>query len=99
MDCLGKRLAEEGISKRASDLIVSSRREGTLSTYSSAWNKWVSWCVEQNVDPVQCNVSCILDFLALLFESGCECRTICTHRSAISALHNNIEVRRVEEHP
>ena len=50
--CLRKRLAEEGISERASDLIVSSRREGTLSTYSSTWNKWVSWCVEQNVDPV-----------------------------------------------
>ena len=29
-------LAEEGISERASHLIVSSRREGTLSTYSLA---------------------------------------------------------------
>ena len=42
--CLRKRLTEEGISERASDLIVSSRREGTPSTYLSAWNKWVSWC-------------------------------------------------------
>ena len=62
--CLRKRLAEEEISERVSDLIVSSRREGTLSTYSSAWNKWVSWCVEQNVGPVRCNVNWILDFLA-----------------------------------
>ena len=44
--CLRKRLPEEGISERASDLIISSRREGILSTYSWAWNKWVSWCVE-----------------------------------------------------
>ena len=97
--CLRKRLAEEGISERASDLIVSSRSEGTLSTYSSTWNKWVSWCVEQNVDPVQCNVNWILDFLAFMFESGYEYRTICKHRSAVSALHNNIEGRPVEEHP
>ena len=48
--CLRKRLKEEGISERASDLIVSSRREGTLSAYSPAWNKLVRWCVEQNFD-------------------------------------------------
>ena len=41
----------------------------------------------------------ILDFLAVLFESGYEYRTICTHRSAISTLHNNTEGRPVGEHP
>ena len=97
--CLTKSLAEEGISERASDFIVSSRREGTLSTYSSTWNKWVSWCVEQNVDPVRYNVNRILDFLAFLFESGYEYRAICKHRSAISALHNNIERRPAGEYP
>ena len=99
MGCFRKRLAEEGLSERASDLMVSSRREGTLPNYSSAWNKWVSWCAEQNVDPVRCNVNWILDFLVFLFESGYEYRTICTYRSAISALHNNIEGRPVGEHP
>ena len=34
-----------------------------------------------------------------LFESGYEYRTICTHRSVISALHDNIEGRPVGEHP
>ena len=71
---LRKRLTEEGVSERASDLILSSRRESTLSNYSSAWNKWISWCIEQNVDPVRCNVNWILDFLAFLFESGYEYR-------------------------
>ena len=74
--CLRKRLTEEGISERASDLIVSSRKEDTLSTYSSAWNKWVSWCVEQNVDTFRCNVNWILNFITFLFESGYEYRTI-----------------------
>ena len=99
MGCLRKRLAEEGISESASDLIVLSRREGTLSSYSLAWNKWFSWCVEQNVDPVRCNVNWILDFLVFMFESRYEHRTICSNRSAISALHNNIEGRSVGEHP
>ena len=95
--CLRKRLTEQGKSERTSDLIVSSRREGTPSTYPSAGNKWVSCCFEQNVDPVRCNVNWILDFLAFLFESEYEYRTICTHRSAISALHNNNEGRTVGE--
>ena len=34
-----------------------------------------------------------------MFDSGYEYRTLCTHRSAISALHNNIEGRPVGEHP
>ena len=74
--CLRKCLAGEGISERASGLIVSLTRGGTVSTYSSTRNKWVSWCVEQNFDPVQCNVNWILDFLAFIFESGYEYRTI-----------------------
>ena len=83
----------------SSDLIGSLIGEGTLlnlSTYSLTWNKWFSWCVEQNVDPVRYNVNWILDFLASLFESGYEYRTICTHRSAFLALHNNTEGRPVE---
>ena len=98
LGCLRKRLAEERLSERALDLIVSSIREGTLSTYSSAWNKWVSWCVEKNVDPVRCNVNWIFNFLAITFESGYEYRATCRHRSAISALHNNMEGRPVGEH-
>ena len=41
----------------------------------------------------------ILDFLAFLFESGYEYRTLCTHRSAVSALHTIIDGRPVGEHP
>ena len=98
MGCLRKRSAGEGKSKRASDLIVSSRREDTLSTHSSTWNKWVSWRVEQNIDPVQCNVNWILDILVYLFESGYQYRRVCTHRLAILAFHSNIEGRPVGEH-
>ena len=58
----------------------------------------MSWCVKQNVESVRCNVNWILDFLAFMFESGFEYRAICTHRSAISALHNNVEGRPVGEH-
>ena len=40
----------------------------------------------------------VLDFLAELFEKGFEYRTIGTHRSAISAFHDLIEIIRVGNH-
>ena len=94
METTNKRSRALGFSRR---LLNSSSNGASYSIYSSAWNKWVSWCVEQDIDPVQCNVNWILDFLTFLLESEYEYRIICTHRSAISALHNNIEGRPVGE--
>ena len=45
--CLRKRLT-----KGFRPYCLIKKRRYSLSTYSSAWNKWVSWCVEQNVGPV-----------------------------------------------
>ena len=64
--CLRKRLAEKRILEKSSDLIISSRRIATCSTYSSAWNKWVNCCVEQNVVPVRCDVKWTWTFLPFL---------------------------------
>ena len=55
--CLRRHLAEERISERASDYIVSSKRERTFSTYWSTWNNWISWFDELNVDPVRCKAN------------------------------------------
>jgi len=76
MDNVRKNLLSQGISERASELIISSRREGTNTNYSSAWNKWSSWCSERQADPFCSDVNIILDYLASLFESGCEYSTM-----------------------
>ena len=46
----------EGISKRASTLILSGWSKGTNATYQSAWSKWHSWCVARKVNPFSCDV-------------------------------------------
>ena len=93
-----KSLATEGISERASKLITSARRPGTASNYESSWRKWTSWCSEQQVDPITCNLKYVLDFLAYLFEQNYEYSTINSHRSAISAYHEYINDRPVGQH-
>ena len=99
LDSFRESLALQGISKTASNLIVSSRRDSANANYSSAWNKWVSWCGERQVDPFRCNVNKILDYLACMFEKGYEYSTICSHRSAISAFHEKVEGFIVGDHP
>ena len=46
----------EGISKRASTLILSGWSKGTNATYQSPWSKWHSWCVARKVNPFSCDV-------------------------------------------
>ena len=36
------------------------RRNGTISNYSSSWNKWDSWCDKQKVDLFQCAIKWII---------------------------------------
>ena len=63
-------LETKGISKKASDLISSSRRPGTISHYESSLRKWVCWCNRKKVSPNKCEIKFIFDFLASLFDEG-----------------------------
>ena len=92
------RLATEGISSRASELISHSRRGGLISNYESSWRKWSGWCNERKVDPFPCSLKFVLYSLAELFETGYTYRTINVHRSAISAYHTMIEGSPVGQH-
>ena len=89
----------EGISSSAAKLISMSRRPGSIAGYESAWNKWVSWCCRQQIDPVCAPLSGILNYLSTLFEKGLQHRTINSHRSAISAYHNYVDGKPVGQHP
>ena len=99
LDGYRSRLAQEGVSERATNLIASSRRDSSNSSYSSAWNKWASWCDRRQISPFQCHVNVILDYLASMFEEGYLYNTICFHRSAISAFHEGFEGKPIGEHP
>ena len=99
LDNLRQNLLAEGISERASNLITNNRRTSSIKHYESAWKKWCGWCSEREISPTRSNINYVLDFLAELFEKRLKCRTIGTHRSAISAFHGPIENIRVSNHP
>ena len=92
-------LETEGVSEKARDLIVKSRRKGTIKNYQYAWQKWVEWCGSRKTNPFDCPLKDVLNFLAELFGQGLASRTIGTYRSAISAFHCPIEGVTVGKHP
>ena len=92
--CLG----QFKLSTRVSNIIMSSWRSGTQAQYKSAWSKWSSWCAEKQEDPVSCDISCFLEFLSELFDSGLQYRTISVYRSAISASHLSVEGSSIGSH-
>ena len=75
-----------------------SRRPGSIAGYELAWNKWVSWCCQQQIDPVCAPLSGILNYLSTLFEKGLQYRTINSHRSAISAYHDYVDGKPFGKH-
>ncbi|KAI8480797.1 hypothetical protein Bbelb_414820 [Branchiostoma belcheri] len=75
------------------------QRAGTQRQYSSAWDKWSSWCRGRDLDPVCAPLSQVLEFLLSQHERGLQYRTVNVYRSAISSTHLPLEGRPLGEHP
>ena len=46
-----QRMETKGISEKTEKLIANARRVVTQTRYKSAWNKWVSWCAQRQINP------------------------------------------------
>ena len=90
LDHLRGRFHAELILKRAATLITSSRHNSLLNHYEPAWGKCVSLYSKRKVCPNRCDVDYVLAFLAELFESCLQYRTIGSHRSALSTFYDPI---------
>lgn len=67
------------------DLIKSSWRNSTLSTYRAPLNRWITWCQKNNLDPGSPRGSDLSKFLAgLHIEEGLAYSMILVHKSAIT---------------
>ena len=96
---LRRSFVAEGLSEGVINLISSSWRSSTEASYSSAWRTWDSWCIRRGVNPLSAPLSDILEFLLVQFQAGKQYRTINTFRSAISMTHNEIDSKKVGQHP
>ncbi|CAC5386376.1 unnamed protein product [Mytilus coruscus] len=89
----------EGFSQSARTLLSASWRDGTKKDYSSKFEKFNSWCGERQIDPYSANLNQVADFLAYLFHSGLQYRTIAGYRSMLSAVLPPVQNFPVGQHP
>ena len=99
LEGIRRRFEAGGVSQDATDLITAGWSKGTNVAYQSAWRKWSSWCSCRSIDPFSCDVRYFVNFLAELFSSGLQHRSINTIRSAVSMTHDQIGGTPIGQHP
>ncbi|CAC5406640.1 unnamed protein product [Mytilus coruscus] len=101
-DCLAsinRSFQAEGFSKEARNLLSASWRKGTQKDYSAKFKKYCSWCSTREINPQNATLNQVADFLAYLFESGLQYRTIAGYRSMLSNVLPQVDNTAVGQHP
>ena len=96
---ISQRYQTSGISTETRDILLAAWRRNTSSAYSSAWNKWVSWCCQRQINPISASLNSVLEYLKYQFKGGKACRTLNVYRSALSAVLPLVDSFRVDAHP
>ena len=84
MPLVRTRLAMQGISKKAQNIICDSWRTNTKKQYSVYIQKWEQFCSRQHFNPMATTVNNVLNFFVELYDDGLGYSAINTARSALS---------------
>ncbi len=74
------------------ETIASARAPATRKLYSSKWGVFESWCLAHAIDPVNCPVGLVLEFLQERLTSGAAATTLRVYVAAIAARRELDEV-------
>ncbi len=83
----GAQLIDSGLSAEVVETILQSRAPSTRKLYALKWKVFTSWCSDHQLDPVNCPVGTVLEFLQDRFTSGLAPSTLKVYVVAISAYH------------
>ncbi len=72
-------------SQRARDTVLNASAVSTRKLNSCKWKVFCDWCSSRDINPLQCSVGCILDFLQHLLELGRSAPTLKVYVAALSA--------------
>ncbi len=85
MEAVG--VAPEGLSTEVVETILQSRAPSTRKLYSLKWRLFTSWCGDHQLDPVNCPVGTVLEFLQARFSAGLSHSTLRVYVAAIASYH------------
>ncbi len=83
----GAQLIASGLSTEVVETILQSRAPSTRKLYGLKWRLFTSWCGDRQLDPVNCPVGTVLEFLQARFSGGLIHSTLRVYVVAIAAYH------------
>ncbi len=95
----GARLIASGLSTEVVETILQSRAPSTRKLYTLKWKLFTSWCRDRQLDPVNCPVGTVLEFLQARLSAGLTHSTFKVYVAAISAYHASLGGQSVGRHP
>ncbi len=72
----GPRAVIDGLPAEVQETIASARAPATRKLYSSKWGVFESWCLTRAIDPVNCPVGPVLEFLQERLTAGAAATTL-----------------------
>ncbi len=75
----------DGLPAGVQETIASARAPATRKLYSSKWGVFESWCLTHAIDPVNCPVGPVLEFLQERLTAGAAATTLRVYVAAIAA--------------
>ncbi len=81
----GPRAVIDVLPAEVQETIASARAPATRKLYSSKWGVFESWCLTRAIDPVNCPVGPVLEFLQERLTAGAAATTLRVYVAAIAA--------------
>ncbi|XDV34775.1 hypothetical protein PO909_004902, partial [Leuciscus waleckii] len=95
----GDQFTNSGLSTEVVEIILNSRAPSTRKLYAFKWKFFISWCKERQLDPVNCPVASVLEFLQNRLSDGLSPSTLKVYVAVISAFHAPLRVGTLGTHP
>ncbi len=83
----GAQLIASGLSTEVVETILQSRAPSPRKLYGLKWRLFTSWCGDHQLDPVNCPIGTVLEFLQARFSAGLSHSTLRVYVAAIASYH------------
>ncbi len=83
----GAQLIASGLSTEVAETILQFRAPSTRKLYALKWKLFTSWCGDRQLDPVNCPIGTVMEFLQARFSAGLTHSTLRVYVAAMAAYH------------
>ncbi len=95
----GAQLIASGLSTEVIETILQSRAPSMRRLYALKWRLFTSWCGDRQLDPVNCPIGTVLEFMQARFSVGLTHSTLKVYVAAIVAYHAPLDGQSVGRNP